>query len=404
MKDHAQNHLLKLCEEIGARPVGSRSNHDAVEYISSVFEEYDWQVDRPRFNAMDWHAGNTYIEIQGTCFAAVPGAYTLGCNCSAKLVIVSTKTELEQAECENLVLLLHGEIAGEQLFPKNFVFYNTPENLEMIKLIENKNPVCVITMPAAHSEVAGGEYPFSIFEDGDVDIPNVCIAIEEGRRLLDYAGQQITVSCDARREDSYGENSIANNTAPKDVKRICISAHIDTKSNTPGALDNAAGCTVLCLLAELLKDVDVPVELLAFNGEDYYSVPGQMLYLAENRFENCILNINIDGLGLKGSNPSVSFYNLPDESLDKGRKLLSQFTGFLEGAIWYSGDHCVFLQQGIPAIAFTSDLLLEGSQSITHTPGDIAELVDISVLNDAARLISDLLQDLYPLLSREEQK
>ena len=64
-------------------------------------------------------------------------------------------------------------------------------------------------------------------------------------------------------------------------QRIVITAHIDAKKGTPGAIDNATGVIVLLLLADLLKDYDGDklIEIVAFNGEDYYAVPGQMNYI-----------------------------------------------------------------------------------------------------------------------------
>ena len=51
---------------------------------------------------------------------------------------------------------------------------------------------------------------------------------------------------------------------------------------TPGALDNASGTTVLLLLAELLADYrgSLGVDIVAINGEDYYSAPGEIVYLS----------------------------------------------------------------------------------------------------------------------------
>ena len=64
------------------------------------------------------------------------------------------------------------------------------------------------------------------------------------------------------------------------TQKITVFAHIDAKDGTPGALDNGAGVVVLLLLAELLQDYDggVELELVALNGEDYYSAAGEMQY------------------------------------------------------------------------------------------------------------------------------
>ncbi len=80
-------------------------------------------------------------------------------------------------------------------------------------------------------------------------------------------------------------------------ERIAITAHIDTKIDTPGAIDNGMGVTILLLLAELLKDYagKYPIELVILNGEDYYGAPGQVKYIEQNvgRFGDMLLNVNI---------------------------------------------------------------------------------------------------------------
>ncbi len=59
----------------------------------------------------------------------------------------------------------------------------------------------------------------------------------------------------------------------------------------------------MLLLADLLKEYsdDKQIEIVALNGEAYYSVPGQMKYIKANKdsFNNILLNINIDGPGYK---------------------------------------------------------------------------------------------------------
>src|SRR5690606_9172735 len=100
-------------------------------------------------------------------------------------------------------------------------------------------------------------------------------------------------------------------------KRLIVTAHIDAKIGTPGAIDNATGVTVLLLLAELIKDCNYNfnIELVAFNGEDYYAAPGQMKYIEQNQnnFSNVLLNINIDGAGYKDGESAFSLFELPDD-------------------------------------------------------------------------------------------
>ena len=65
-----------------------------------------------------------------------------------------------------------------------------------------------------------------------------------------------------------------------------------------------------------------------------------------------------------------------------------------EGEIWYSGDHMIFVQNGVPAVAITSEHGMTGLAQISHTPKDQPELVDCSKLVTTAFALKDLLLEL----------
>mgnify|MGYP001208141616 FL=1 len=138
----------------------------------------------------------------------------------------------------------------------------------------------------------------------------------------------------------------------------------------------------MLILAELLKDYEGErvLEMVAFNGEDYYAVPGQMDYIRKNqdRFRNIVLNINIDGAGYNEGKSAFSFFDIPEALRVKANKMVEKFHGITEGIPWPQGDHSIFIQQGCPAIAVTSQWLVENiaSQEITHTPKDNIDIVD----------------------------
>jgi aminopeptidase YwaD len=180
----------------------------------------------------------------------------------------------------------------------------------------------------------------------------------------------------------------------KTGKRMVITAHIDAKKGTPGALDNAGGVVVLLLLAELLKDYEGEqmLELVALNGEDYYAASGQLLYLQQNqgRFGDMLLNINIDGAGYHQGKTTLSFFDLPDDLLRIASLAVENFPGIVEGVQWYQGDHSIFIQNGCPALAVTTQWFLENiaNQEITHTPKDNLEILDPGKLVEVANALA----------------
>ena len=209
----------------------------------------------------------------------------------------------------------------------------------------------------------------------------------------------IAVVAKTHRIPSKGIN-VLGRKGPVAARKITITAHIDAKQGSPGALDNATGVTVLLLLAEALKNYEGPhqLELIALNGEDDYAVPGQLTYLAAKKgdFSDILLNINIDGVGLHQGKTAVTLFNLPTAYQAWATAALVQQTGVEEAAPWFQGDHSLFLQQGVPAIAFSSDWLLKQAQNqnITHTERDNLSIVAPYKLVELSTMLATFLQGL----------
>ncbi len=54
----------------------------------------------------------------------------------------------------------------------------------------------------------------------------------------------------------------------------------------------------------------------------------------------------------------------------------------------------IFVQSGLPAIAFTAELMPELMATVTHTPADQPELVDPQKLVEIARALESLVLQL----------
>jgi len=318
--------------------------------------------------------------------------YSPGFTGEAELVSASSVSELETLEGEGKFILLTGEIAKEQLMPKNFVFYNPEEHKRIITLLENSGARAIISATGRNAALAGGVYPFPLIEDGDFNIPSVYMTEEEGKRLSRCTGVKLFLDSQSKRIPGKGYNVMARK-GKDNSQRIVVTAHIDAKKGTPGAIDNATGVIVLLLLADLLKDYQGSrlIEIVAFNGEDYYAVPGQMNYVAanQNSFGQILLNINIDGAGYKEGPSAFSLFSLPDHLYSTIHEIISQYPGIREGVQWPQGDHSIFLQFGVPAVAVSSKWFTDNinDQDITHTPKDNIEIVDCSKLVEIANAL-----------------
>ncbi|MBD3289496.1 M28 family peptidase [candidate division KSB1 bacterium] len=387
-----ESYMYKLCKEISERCVGSEGNRQATHFFAEELDALGWHTESHEFDAMDWQDGGASITAVGRSFQAFAGPYSLACEANAELVAISNIDELKKADIGDKNVLLHGDIAKEQLMPKNFVFYNPEEHQEIISLLEKGKPNAIISATSRNAALAGGVYPFPLIEDGDFDIPSVYMTEEEGEKLLSYVGQSVQVNSLSRRIPAKGYNVVAKKGRNPN-ERIVITAHIDSKKGTPGAIDNGTGVAILLLLAKLLSGYNGKrmLEIVAFNGEDYYAVPGQMLYLAQNQnhFDDIFLNINIDGAGYKHGNSAFSFFGLPEHVQKIAEELPRKFEGIVEGVQWVQGDHSIFIQGRRPAIAVSSEWFIENidSQDITHTPKDKLDIVDCEKLVDISKAL-----------------
>jgi aminopeptidase YwaD len=390
-------HLHFLCEETGGRSVGSEGNRKAAEYIRRTFLSAGWEVHSSPFECLDWKNDGCNLQAGGIEFEAIVSPYSNGGRWVAPLVVAGSPVELESQSLSGKVVLLHGELTRGQWIPKNFPFYQNELQQGWIALLEQKAPLAIITATGKDPQVAGGVYPFPLIEDGDFDIPSVYMTDKAGERLAEMAGQLVELEIRAQRIPSQGCNIRAVLPGQEPRRLVCF-AHFDAKLGTPGALDNASGVTILLLLAEMLRgrNLNWSVELTALNGEDSYSNPGEVVWLNENqgRFSEIGLGVNFDLVGFCEGRTAYSLYQLPEalEALIRAR--FARFDGLMEGEGWVQSDHSLFVFNGVPAVAFTSEKMADLMQSVVHTGRDTPALVEPRRVIETALSVADLIQHL----------
>jgi aminopeptidase YwaD len=393
----AKRYLDKLSLEIPNRRVGGEGNRLATDFFAETISSFGFETEAPSFDCIDWEDGGAALGVGGENFSPSVSPYSLGCQVKAPLVVVSSIAELEAIRETPAVYLLCGDLTTEQLMPKHFPFYNPERHRRIIGLLEAKGPLAIIAATGRNPELAGGVYPFPLIEDGDLDIPSVYMTEEQGDRLGRHQGQEIAVTIRSERIPATGCNVIARKGMSA-YRRVVVGAHIDAKIDSPGAIDNAAGVVGLLLLAETLAGFSggLGVEIVAFNGEDYYAAPGQILY-AESlpaQASNIALGINIDGAGYLRGKTAYSLYGCPPGIVDAVDRTFQNRAGMAPGEQWYQGDHAIFVQNQVPAMAITSEHFGWLSAEITHTPKDRPEIVDCDRLVDIALALRDLIVEL----------
>jgi len=388
-------YLKTLCGVKPNRRTGSAGNREATDFFANTIRPYGYVIDTAPFECLDYVRGETLLARGGDSFDVYTSPYSLGCDVTVELVAVSSMEELESANCAGRILLMKGAICAEQLMPKNFIFYNPEHHQKLIALLEDKKPAGIITATAKNPEQVGALDPFPLFVDGDFDLPSVYCTAAAGDVLARMQGERFQLTINAQRLPTSAANVIARLNQGA-ARKIVVTAHIDAYEDTPGALDNASGTVVLLLLAEMLSGYggELGIEIAAFNGEDHYSAGGQMDYLDRygSEFNHIRLAINIDDVGYKKGRSAYSFYQCPPELQQKAEAIFQGFDGLVQGEPWFNGDHMIFVQSNVPALAFTAEEGAELMRTVTHTPLDTPELVDPAKLVEVAQALNSLIR------------
>ena len=107
-----------------------------------------------------------------------------------------------------------------------------------------------------------------------------------------------------------------------------------------------------------------------------------------------LLAVNIDDIGYKLGRSAYSFYELPPQLEQKVGEVFRRLDGLVQGESWFNGDHMIFVQNQVPAIAFTSECMPELMKTVTHTHSDTPDIIDCEKLIEVANSLNALVRSL----------
>jgi aminopeptidase YwaD len=389
LKALIQEHLNELAVAIGARPTGSKNNRIAQAYIARVLAEAGLEVEEQSFDCLDWQDHGVALELDGRPVEARPNPFTPACVVVAPLVSLANIKELEASPLAGKVAVLYGDLTREPLMPKSFTFWNPEEHQTIIQLLEEKQPLAIIAI--SHQE----ENPAPVFEDGDFRLPSLTLKAGDGRFFLEKTAGEVRLRIESVVRPSQGANVIGRRQGTNG-RKVVVCAHFDTKYGTAGAVDNAAGVATLLALAQALEGLtlELDLELVAFNGEDYYSMPGQMKYLENyaNEFPRIAMAINIDGVGLRDKRTTVAFFECAEPLVQEVQGILLRHPNMVQTEPWSQGDHMLFSMQRIPSLALTSQGIESLLDSVIHTDSDRVNILSPGNIAEAVYFIEELLK------------
>jgi aminopeptidase YwaD len=363
------------------RPPGSPANRRATEHVIDTLTAAGWPVETLPISATWWEPGPARLIVGGAAVPIDPPPFCRPGREAGPLVPVQTLDELEALDIpEGAVLVLAGDLAVP-VFPRAFPFVTIPEQVRLLDALERCRPAAVLAV------VAEARVHEPVFEDPD--LPFAYATVAESAAGGFRAGAAVELIVGGRLATGGGVNVSAGVTSGR---RAVVSAHVDSKVSTPGALDNGAGVAVLLALAEQGTDDLGPVELVFFNGEDHYAAPGEQAWLAARDLRETALVVNVDGAGLRGQAAAVS-------TLGAGPNLerlvaagIADAPRLVPGVPWFESDHAVFAMQGIPSVAITSDGPFDELKRLAHAADDSPERLDPDVLASVVAFVRALLE------------
>jgi aminopeptidase YwaD len=382
IRERALEHVEHLAIRIGNRLIGSPGNLAAADYISEVFKQNGLTLEKQDIPCPDWVAEHTSLELNGEMLEASTNTFSPSCDISAATLAICTPAELESASITGRIPVFYGDMAQWELATKGGI-YVSDRDRRILQLLEERQPGGIITInPTIHAR-------WRLIEDFDLDIPSVTVSAHSGLKLLKNSGATVHMKIVARRSPSSTANVIGRLQGQL-PQRIVMCAHYDSKVDTPGAYDNAAGVGVLLTLAEVLSEKKYrhTLEWIAFTGEEGAGL-GDMEYARKTgNFNEVTAAINIDGVGPFTGTTTVTSFVASQEFNSVIDEKISSCRGVIRVEPWPASDHYIFYSHGTPSVALTS----KGIRDIYHTLSDTFEWISGEKLKEAVQLVLDLVE------------
>jgi|GEM_PF-297629 len=381
-------HLEKLCAEIGVRPVGSPANDRAADYIRDVFAGLGLAVEEQAYACTGWDCAGASLAVGEEALPVEANAFSPACDVTAPVVPAATLDELAAADLTGKIALLHGELVAEPLSAKSW-FLRGERDDAIIGLLEAKRPAALLAPPPPTPQYE------QFTADWELALPAATAPRPVIERLLGYAGQ-LSLRLECAKRPAAARNIVARPPALRssDIppRKIVLMAHFDTRINTPGAVDNAAGAAALLALAEALGGAALPrdLEFVAFNSEEYLPI-GDDEYVrraGEASFADVALAINMDGVGYIGGANTVAQFNLGSELASRLAKIVGRFPALQWAEPWPQSNHSTFTFRGAPALAFSS----ADAFGVAHYPTDTIVLVDVGRLAEIVTVVGEVVR------------
>ncbi len=378
----AFTHVQHLAGVIGPRVAGTAPERQAAEYLAAQLRQYGYPVEFHTFPFPFFEARQVQVQV----VAAVPRPVT------AQALFLSSSTPPGGTEAE--------------VVPAGI---GRPEDYEgrrvtgAIALVERGT---ITFREKAANAAARGAVAVVVYNNqpgiiaGTLqqpsEIPAVAISQEEGQQLLEATrrgGLHLRLLVDTVNETRSTVNVVATKrggTRPDEI--VVVGGHYDSVPGSPGANDNASGVAATLEAARALAGIPTArsVQFVLFAAEEL-GLYGSAAFATERR-QGIVAMINLDMVGwgerLMMGNSSGRDDGIVATATQVAQRLGIQVTQVRAS----SSDHTSFERVGVPAV-----FLHRGVDPHYHRPTDVPANVEPRHLEEAARLVAGLVQELTRL-------
>ncbi len=373
------NHVRQLAEAIGPRMSGTAANRQAQDFITGRMQSAGLMVELQSFECPAWSCQESLLELNGSLLPVMVNPYSPSCDVSGKPVPVSTIAELEDVDLTGKIALLYGDLTKSIISCKSW-FLIEERDRKIIGLLEQKQPRAILAVQPTPGSIN------RLFEDWEFRIASATISTETGLVLLRQPEAMVHLKLSTHQEPGQTANVVARIPGKKD-EWICLMAHYDSKIDTPGATDNATGVAALLALAERFsgRELETGLEFIAFTNEEYLPIgDDEYLRLAGDGYLDRVkLAVNFDGMGHIMDSNTLAVYVSSEEFSHEMQDLKQGFPSIQWTDPWPESNHSSFTFRGVPAIAFSSQIVHHYAHQLDDTlrwvsPQKIAEAVELT--------------------------
>jgi aminopeptidase YwaD len=376
-------HIDQLSRAIGTRHSGSAACHAAASYISNWMRQQGLDVETQDFPCPTWICETARLTIADQPVEVLANTYSPSCDIVASVIPASTLAELETAEIGGRIALLYGDLTREPIACKSW-FLKEERDERIIQLLEEKKPAAILTVQIHPGSV------IRLIEDWEFTIPSVTLPNESALILFQNLQTPVHLHLQTRQQPDSTANIVGRRSGQR-PETIVLCAHYDTKIDTPGAGDNAAGVAALLALAEYYAQASpqVSLEFVAFTNEEYLPI-GDNTYLeraGKDFLNKVMLAVNFDGLGHILDCNTLAIYASSEPFTARVTEISRDFPAVQWVDPWPQSNHSTFSFRGVPALAFSSRAL----SIYSHQRDDSMRWINPARIDEAVQLTTRII-------------